>query len=113
MKHHKDRFVEVPYLPDDYFESTSLKKAVWQYLIDHAKPANRGDYRIYFFIKDEEEFWIRVNARKNGHFKRNNLLAMRDKALHEQRRYEQLTTEYSNIMRSRFKLFIYRLLLKF
>jgi hypothetical protein len=61
---------------EDYFESKSLKHAVWQYLMDHAFLTGKS-WRVIFHITEPEEFWKRVNARKNGLFKREDLLDLR------------------------------------
>lgn len=61
---------------EDYFESNSLKTAVWQYLNDHAFITGKSR-RVVFHITTPEEFWKRVKARKNGFFKREDLLELR------------------------------------
>ncbi len=49
---------------------TEWKRGVWQYLIDHTVPHQRG-YVIRFVVRDEDDFWDRVNSRKTGSYTRN------------------------------------------
>lgn len=46
-----------------------FKKAVWQYLLDHAKPRSKG-FQISFLIPNEREFFKRVKARHRKAYKR-------------------------------------------
>lgn len=48
-----------------------FKKAVWQYLLDHAKPKSKG-FEISFIIPNEREFFKRVKARHRKIYKRVN-----------------------------------------
>jgi hypothetical protein len=60
-----------PLVNDDYFEIKTFKTAVWQYLLDHARHVPGNNLKIYIPItNDEDVFWKRVKARKNGWFKR-------------------------------------------
>ena len=112
MRHHREKMIRIePFLPEDYFESSSLKSAVWQYLIDHAKPTN-GYFKIFLFLKDEEEFWRRVQARKDGRYRRHDLLKMRHKLATEEWHSRTLKESYKRIMKSKVRTFIYNLLIK-
>jgi|DEB0MinimDraft_10_1074344.scaffolds.fasta_scaffold02886_1 hypothetical protein len=46
-----------------------FKKAVWQYLLDHAQPKSKG-FQISFLIPNEREFFKRVKARHRKVYKR-------------------------------------------
>lgn len=39
---------------------------LWQYFIDHSKIQPNGYLGIMFYIKDIDDFWRRLFARKNG-----------------------------------------------
>lgn len=54
-----------------YAEKSELKKAIWQYCIDHSRIQPNGYLGIMFYCKDQEDFWKRVKARQMG-FKRYN-----------------------------------------
>lgn len=55
-------------------ERARLKRAIWQYLIDHSYPYKKGKgYAIRFNIKDKREFFRRVRARELGKFKREDI----------------------------------------
>jgi len=54
-------------------EERKMKKAVWQYLIDHSRKNRNGTYQISFLIKSDHDFWDRVRARERGYFSRKNL----------------------------------------
>lgn len=59
-------------------EEKKWKKAVWQYLLDHATVSPVG-FKCYIAVKSEADFWRRVRARQNG-FKRNESTQLEDKA---------------------------------
>ncbi len=44
--------------------------AVWQYILDHANPSPSGHMRVSFFLKDRNEWDRRINARRNGVYRR-------------------------------------------
>lgn len=46
------------------------RKAIWQYVIDHAKVQKNGYLGIQFYVMNEEDFWARVQARRDGEFHR-------------------------------------------
>ncbi len=60
-------------ITEDYLSVSSIKTAVWQYLIDHSKIVGKDTIKITFYIPSEKEFWKRVKAREDGRFKRNDL----------------------------------------
>jgi hypothetical protein len=53
----------------DYPEKSELKKAIWQYMIDHTRMQPNGYYGVQLYFKDQADFWRRVMDRMNG-FKR-------------------------------------------
>lgn len=50
----------------------NVREAIWQWLIDHSKPADTGFYHIQFYLKDEDDFWKRVHYRYTGQYERYN-----------------------------------------
>ena len=50
-------------------EVKAWKKGVLQYLLDHSTPTASGTLDIHFYIRDEENFWWRVNQRMQGRYK--------------------------------------------
>lgn len=83
----------IPDLSDDYFESISLKNAVWQYLIDHSKPIDGNMARIVFYITTESEFWRRVRARKEGKFRRKDFYEFNRKMIKRDRMISEMFAE--------------------
>lgn len=74
-KRTKDPEVIAEIMTEDYISAQSVKNAVWQYLIDHARVVNDDrSFKVSFYVVDEHEFWRRVKARELGKFKRNDLL---------------------------------------
>lgn len=53
-----------------------IRDAIWQYFIDHSRLEPSGFVRINFGVEDEEDFWRRVQARKDGEFFRNDVEKM-------------------------------------
>ena len=47
-----------------------LKKAVWQYLIDHTTIQKNGYMGVQLYYKDNNDLWKRIHAREQGKFKR-------------------------------------------
>lgn len=73
---------------DEYFSTQSLKRAVWQYLIDHSKVVNdEGLLQFNFYIPSEKELWRRVKARDDGIFQRRDLSTLRER---ENRKHKQV-----------------------
>ena len=75
MKRKPKPVQETPFIPefvsDEYFSTQSLKRAVWQYLIDHSKIVDHeGTIKFHFYMPNEYEFWRRVKARDENRFKR-------------------------------------------
>lgn len=55
------------------FKKTFTKEqedAIWQYFIDHSAVQPNGNFRIYFHVKDVDDFWYRVFGRYTGDFVR-------------------------------------------
>lgn len=52
-----------------YAEKSQLRRVLWQYIIDHSTVKPNGYIFVYFYCKDQEDFWRRVTARTLG-FKR-------------------------------------------
>lgn len=50
------------------------RDALWQYFIDHSKLQKNGYWGILFYIRDENDFWLRVHSRFTGEFSRYNKL---------------------------------------
>jgi len=50
--------------------SEDVRKALWQYFIDHSKIQRNGYMGILFYIQDEDDFWRRVEYRYTGDFVR-------------------------------------------
>ena len=74
---------------DEYLSVVSLKRAVWQYLIDHSKPFGRGMIKFLFIMPSEEEFWKRVWARDVGRFKRTDLFEFQQEMRAEEQKVNQ------------------------
>jgi len=54
----------------NYGEKNKLKKAVWQFLIDHSKIQTNGYLGFLFYVRDEKDFWRRVKYRQLTGFQR-------------------------------------------
>lgn len=54
--------VELP-LSEDYYDTIALKTAVWQFLVDHFS-TGVGQFKVNLFVRNEDDFWRRVTARK-------------------------------------------------
>jgi hypothetical protein len=76
---------------EDYFESTALKNAVWQYLIDHSQQIDGKIAKVRFCITNEQEFWRRVRARKDGKFLREEMRDFQRKMEDRRRLFEYLS----------------------
>ncbi len=57
---------------------SDIEKAVWQYIIDHATPHKYG-YAVSFLAVSKEDFFKRVEARRNGTFKRQDIEVIANK----------------------------------
>lgn len=79
---------ELP-LSDDYFDALTLKSAVWNYLIDHAS-AIPGELRVFITVKNEQDFWRRVSARKCGDYRVKDERKLMAKAKGKQKRLQEL-----------------------
>ncbi len=81
MKYKENKTIQdiIPdFVSEDYFSTQSLKRAVWQYLIDHSQIVDdKGLLKFYFYIPTETEFWRRVKARDDGVYKRKDLSNLR------------------------------------
>lgn len=44
-----------------------VRKAVWQFMKDHAQERPDGKLYISFVCDDESNFWTRVNGREHGY----------------------------------------------
>lgn len=60
--------MRVNYLMGKIDEET--RKAIWQYIIDHSKVQKNGYLGVQLYIMDEEDLWKRVQARRDGEFRR-------------------------------------------
>lgn len=68
------------FIAEDYLTVASLKRAVWQYMLDHAKPIPKGYLKIGGIIPNNEDiFWYRVKARETGKFKRSDEYVLKEK----------------------------------
>ena len=68
------------YVSEDYFSTQSLKRAVWQYLIDHSRIVDdEGTISFHFYMPNEKEFWYRVKARDENKFKRVEMVEFQEK----------------------------------
>lgn len=51
-----------------------LKKAVWQYLLDHSsKDCNLESFKVILVLKDENYFWHKVKVREKGFYTRKDI----------------------------------------
>ncbi len=50
-----------------------IREGIWQYLVDHSAFTLNGKLKIFFIVKDKEDFWRRCNARILGQFKRHDV----------------------------------------
>lgn len=50
-----------------------VRNAIWQYFLDHSKRQRNGYYGFLFYVKDENDFWDRVEYRYTGGFIRNKM----------------------------------------
>lgn len=79
------------FVNDEYFSTQSLKRAVWQYLIDHSKVVDdEGTISIRFYIPSEREFWWRVKARDEGRFLRTEMFDFQQKLHNKHKQVQQL-----------------------
>lgn len=44
--------------------------AIWQFLIDHSQVQKNGYLGIQLYVRDVDDLWKRIYARKTGNFKR-------------------------------------------
>jgi hypothetical protein len=58
-------------------EIKAFQEGTWQYLLDHCTPTKLG-YTVRFAVRNSDDFWKRVEARKTGTFSRNDDVKMRD-----------------------------------
>ena len=73
-------------------DNENFKKIIWQYIIDHSQIQSNGYYGVQLYFRDKEDFWKRVEDRKNG-FKRyteeqKELISLRKQKIY--RKYHQL-----------------------
>lgn len=78
-----------------------IRKAVWQFIVDHMKVAQTGQKYANFIIEDESNFWERVAARENGYSTKeysaiNKTSMIRTEQLVEESRKLKLTIDYQN-----------------
>lgn len=71
-----------------YGEKQELKRAVWQFLIDHSTTMADGAFRITFYVKNYDHLWKRVKARQTGAFKRYDLEEKEAVALSREKIYQ-------------------------
>ncbi len=53
-----------------YGEKMALKRAVWQYLLDHSKVQPNGYLGFLFYVRDEKDLWRRIKYRQITGFQR-------------------------------------------
>ena len=96
MKYKKKTEEVIQELPSEYFSVISLKRAVWQYLLDHAQVNDEeGNFRFTIYIPSKEIFWKRVKAREDGLYTRNDITSFNDK-IHAKRLAIQLLRVENN-----------------
>src|SRR5690348_17299371 len=108
----KEKPFENVSLPDfvsnEYFRVESVKTAVWQYLLDHAKPMDEKNLFVRFYITEPQEFWRRVKARELGKFKRTDLFNIRQKLDNKRIKEKKITDAYfQKIKTSKWKNIVY------
>lgn len=86
---------ETPFIPEfvseDYFSVVSLKRAVWQYLIDHSRIVDdEGTISFHFYMPNEQEFWYRVKARDENKFKRVDMVEFQNKLHYKHKAVQEL-----------------------
>ena len=54
----------------NYGDKNKLKKAVWQFLIDHSKIQPNGYLGFLFYVRDEKDLWRRIKYRQLTGFQR-------------------------------------------
>ena len=100
----KDDPYYVPEVSEEYFEVQALKTAVWQYIVDHARVVtDEGLLKfILFYMPSEQEFWRRVKARKDGVYKRTDLLVFREREERLHKKIHEL-----RVVKNRYKGLMY------
>lgn len=79
------------FVSEEYFSIQSLKRAVWQYLIDHSHITDdEGTVNIHFYIPHEFEFWRRVKARDDGKFKRKEMYDFQQTLRNQHKKVQEL-----------------------
>ncbi len=67
--------------------SKEIRKAVWQYLLDHShKERETGHFNVHFRVPDQRHFWYKVGVRARGEFLR------KDSQLEQDRLQEMFET---------------------
>lgn len=66
-------------LSEDFYDTIALKTAVWQFILDHFA-SGVGQFKVHMFVKNEDEFWRRVTARKYGKYTKNDFQVLYKKA---------------------------------
>lgn len=74
-----------------------VKRAIWQYLIDHSQLQKNGYWGIQLYF-DENDFWDRVDARYNGKYRRYEIAdkERRQKNLFDVQKINNLKTDIVN-----------------
>lgn len=49
-----------------------LRKALWQFFLDHSKTVKGGQIRVIFDIQNEDNFYKRLHSRYTGEYSRTN-----------------------------------------
>lgn len=74
---------------NEYFSVQSLKRAVWQYLIDHSRIVRQDLVKFHFILPSEDEFWKRVWARDVGKFKRKEIFDFQNEMRKQENRVKE------------------------
>lgn len=82
-------------------KKSSWVVAIWQFLIDHSTVEPDGNLRVFFRVKDIEQFKYRVMARKNGSFKRTN--AQRIEAQQQLKITDKIAGDYYKSLEKHFR----------
>ena len=65
------------------------RDALWQYIIDHSMIQPNGYHGIQFYIRNEDDFWERVNSRYTLEYFRYNKLEKQNEAERQAERFAE------------------------
>ena len=76
-------------LTEDFYDTITLKTAVWQFMVDHFA-AGPGQFQVKMFCTTEEDFWRRVNARRNRKYTTKDMATEYEKSIRKETELRKL-----------------------